>query len=91
MTASVSAAVVQQAEKLCQTAITELNSSAQKLNNRYREAGQRWRDDKYKQLGVIIDDCTKSMKKPVNELSDCVAKLREIGKVLVDIESANIK
>ena len=91
MTASVSSSAIQQAEKICQAAITELNSSAQKLNTRYREAGQRWRDDKYKQLGAIIDDCTKSMKKPVDELSDCVEKLRAIGKVLAEIESANIK
>lgn len=87
---SVSMAAIQQAENICQTAIGELNSSSQKLNSRYREAGERWRDNKYKQLGVIIDDCSKAMKSPIDDLFDCIAKLREIEKVLMEYEATNL-
>jgi len=83
-------AAIQQAENICQTAIGELNSSSQKLNSRYREAGERWRDNKYKQLGVIIDDCSKAMKSPIDDLFDCIAKLREIEKVLMEYEATNL-
>ena len=91
MSASVSMAAVQQAEKLCIAVISELNSSLKKLNTRYQEAGRQWKDDKYKQLGVIIESCTKSMKMPVDELSDCIAKLKEIEKTFADYENTNIK
>ena len=87
---SVSMAAIQQAENICQTVIGELNSSSQKLNVRYREAGERWRDDKYKQLGAIIDDCTRSMKSPIDELFDCIAKLKELEKALIEYESVNL-
>jgi len=86
---SVSTAVIQNAEKLCQTAISELNGSTQKLNTRYQEAGQRWRDNKYKQLGTIINDCSRAMKSPIDELSDCISKLRELEKAIAEYESTN--
>ena len=87
---SVSTAAIQQAENICQTAIGELNGSTQKLNARYREAGERWRDDKYKQLGVIINDCSRAMKSPIDELFDCISKLRELEKAIVEYESTNL-
>ena len=87
---SVSMAAVQQAENICLNAIGELNSSTQRLNTRYREAGERWRDDKHKQLGVIINDCSRSMKSPIDELFDCIAKLRELEKAIIEYESTNL-
>ena len=87
---SVSLAAIQQAESICQSAIGELNNSSQKLNSRYREAGERWRDNKYVQLGTIINDCSNAMKSPIDELFDCIAKLREIEKALVEYESTNL-
>ena len=87
---SVSMAAIQQAESICQNAIGELNSSTQKLNTRYREAGEQWRDDKYKQLGGIINDCSRVMKSPIDELFDCITKLRELEKAIVEYESTNL-
>ena len=87
---SVSMAALQQAESICQNAIGELNSSTQKLNSRYREAGERWRDDKYKQLGVIINDCSKAMKSPIDELFDCISKLKELEKAIIEYESTSL-
>jgi NADH:ubiquinone oxidoreductase subunit D len=84
-------AAIQNAQAVCSRAIQDLNSSAQKLNNRYRDAGQRWRDNKYTQLGGIIDDCSRALKSPVEELFDCLQKLNEIEKVLFEYESVNLR
>ena len=87
---SVGIGAVQNAQAICSGAIQDLNSSAQKLNNRYREAGQRWRDNKYAQLGGIINDCARALRSPVDELFDCINKLKEIERVLVEYESINL-
>ena len=87
---SVGMAAIQNAQTACNGAIQDLNNSAQKLNNRYREAGQRWRDNKYAQLGGIINDCSRALKSPVDELFECLNKLNEIEKVLLEYESVNL-
>ena len=81
---------VQHAQALVSGAIQDLNSSAQKLNNRYREAGERWRDNKYTQLGMIINDCTRALKSPIDELFDCLNTLKELENRIVEIESQNL-
>ena len=87
--ASVSLMAIQHAESICQTAIAELNTSTKKLSTRYQEAGERWRDDKYKQLGVIIGDSARAMKSPIDELFECIAKLQEMEKAIVEYQSTN--
>ena len=87
---SVGLDAIQSAQTICVGAIQDLNNSAQKLNNRYREAGQRWRDNKYAQLGGIINDCSRALRSPVEELFDCLEKLKEIEKVLLEYESVNL-
>jgi hypothetical protein len=87
---SISIAAIQQAENICQTAIGELYSSSQKLKSRFQEAGEYWSDEKYKQLGVIIDDCSSAMKPPIDELFACIVKLQEIEKAFVEYESTNL-
>jgi hypothetical protein len=83
-------AAIQQAESICQTAIGELNGSSQKLNARYQEAGERWRDEKHKQLGVIINDCSRAMKSPIDELFDCISKLQALEKAIIEYESTSL-
>ena len=87
---SVGVIAVQSAQAVCSGAIQDLNASAQKLNNRYREAGQRWRDNKYAQLGGIINDCSRALRSPVDELFECLNKLQEIENVLLEYESVNL-
>ena len=88
--ASVGLNAIHYAQSVCQGAIQDLNSSSQKLNNRYREAGQQWKDNKYAQLGGIINDCSRALKSPIEELFDCLNKLKEIEKVLLEYESVNL-
>ena len=87
---SVGLGAIQNAQAVCSGAIQDLNTASQKLNNRYREAGQRWRDNKYAQLGGIINDCSRALKSPIEELFDCMNKLKEIEKVLLEYESVNL-
>ena len=87
---SVGLNAVQNAQNVCLGAIQDLNNSAQKLNNRYREAGQRWRDNKYAQLGGIVDDCSKALKSPVEELFDCINKLKELENAIKDYDNTNL-
>ena len=87
---SVGLAAIQNAQAVCLGAIQDLNNSAQKLNNRYQQAGSDWNDKKYKQLGGIINDCSRALRSPVDELFDCLNKLKDIEKVLLEYESTNI-
>jgi len=87
---SVGLPAIQQAQAICNGVIQDLNGSAQKLNQRYNDAGQRWKDSKYKQLGGIISDCSSALRSPIEELFDILKKLAEIEKVLVEYESINL-
>ena len=87
---SVGLTALQNARAICMGAIQDLNSSAQRLNNRYRDAGQRWRDNKYAQLGGIINECTGALKSPVDELFECNAKLSELEKALLEYQNQNL-
>ena len=88
--ANVSRAAVKQAENLCKAAISELNNSNKKLGNRFREAGQHWKDNKYKQLGEIINECQTAMNRPVKELMECVIKLQEMEKAIIAYEETTL-
>ena len=88
--ASVDMNTVKNAQILCNEAIEVLNSSVQKLNNRYRDAGQQWRDEKYKQLGNIVSDCSRALKSPLEELRDCLAKLKELEKSILEYNGQKI-
>ncbi|MDR0219943.1 MAG: hypothetical protein LBI54_00880 [Lachnospiraceae bacterium] len=88
--ASVGLNAAQYAQSVCQGAIQDLNGSSQKLNNRYREAGQQWKDSKYVQLGGIVNDCSRALKSPVEELFECLNKLKEIETALREYESVNL-
>jgi len=87
---SVGMTAIQNAQAVCSGAIQDLNNSAKKLENRYRDAGQGWRDKKYEQLGGIINDCSRALKSPIEELFECLKKLSEIEKVLLEYESVNL-
>jgi len=78
------------AQKVCMEAIQDLNSSSKKLEDRYRDAGREWKDKKYEQLGGIVNDCNRALKSPIDELFDCVSKLNEIEKVLLEYENTNL-
>jgi len=87
---SVGMAAVQGAQNVCSGAIQDLNSAAQKLSERYRDAGRDWKDKKYEQLGGIVNDCTRALRSPVDGLFECVAKLQEIERILREYDETNL-
>ena len=87
---SVGMGAIHNAQTVCREAIQDLNSSSKKLEDRYKNAGLEWKDKKYEQLGVIINDCSRALKSPVDELFECLDKLGEIERVLRDYDSVNL-
>ena len=87
---SVEIAAIKGAQDVCNGAVHDLNATAHKLNNRYREAGLYWKDSKYTQLGSIIDDCSKALKLPIEEILDCLNKLNELESAIIEYESVNL-
>ncbi len=74
---------VSQAIRLCQEMQNELKNSRKSLQNQYRAAGSTWKDEKYQQLGRIVDECSGAMERPERELTETMNKL---GKLLLAIE-----
>jgi len=88
--ASVGLEAVRNAQALCMGAIQDLNSASAKLKSGYQQAGQQWKDKKYEQLGGIVNDCERAMKSPIQELFECVEKLKNIETVLNEYDSTNL-
>ena len=86
---SVGLASVQNAQAICSGAIQDLNGSAERLTHRYNNAGAEWHDNKYDQLGSIVNDCVRAMRAPIDELFECLGKLQEIEKAIIAYESQN--
>jgi len=88
--ASVNLEVVRNAKTVCMGAIQDLNSLAEKLKNRYQQAGQRWKDKKYEQLGSIVNECTSALRQPIDALFDSVKTLEGFEKALQEYDDTNL-
>ena len=88
--ASVNLAVVKNAQSVCNEGIQDLNRCATILQHQYLQAGERWKDSKYAQLGGIVHECSTALRKPIQDLVDCLDKLKEIETALLKYESANL-
>lgn len=87
---SVDAAAVAGAISLCKQSIQILNKASIDLSRKYVSAGTFWKDSKYQQLGGIINECTTELNKPHGELEDCLSKLIELQKAVLDYEQTKI-
>jgi len=88
--ADVELTIVKKAQSACNEAIQDLNSAAVKLQQRYLQAGDGWKDSKYAQLGGIVHECSSALRFPIEELIECLNKLKDIETVLSDYESTNL-
>lgn len=87
---SVERAAVQGGIGCCKTSIHELESASQSLKRSYQQAGSGgWRDQKYAQLGGIVEECCSALTKPIAELQECMGKLNELLSAIGDYESIN--
>lgn len=57
--------------------------TATKLNQIYKNAGESgWNDNQYHNLGIVINDCTKELMKPIGQLDELKNKLEQLKKVV---------
>lgn len=88
---SVDSSAVEGGIRCCQTSIREFETTTKKLIQAYRMAGSGgWQDQKYKELGGIVQDCCMAMKKPAKELMDCLEKLEALLKAVRSYESTDL-
>ena len=83
--ASVNLAIVKNAQSVCNDGIQDLNRTASKLQQHYLQAGEQWKDSKYSQLGGIVHECSTAIRNPIQELIDCLDKLKEIEIAVVSV------
>lgn len=76
---SVEAAAVQGGIGCCKTAIHELQTAAQKLQQNYQKAGSGgWKDQQYARLGGIVEECNSALTKPISDLENCISNLEKL-------------
>ena len=87
---SARSSIVKNAQEVCNEGIQDLNRTASHLQRCYQDAGQSWKDSKYAQLGGIVHECSTALRHPINELVDCLNKLKNLETALLEYESTNL-
>lgn len=88
---SVERAAIQGGLGCCKTSMHELESAAKSLKRYYQQAGAGgWRDEKYAQLGGIVEECCSSLTRPIAELQECMNKLNDLLQAVGGYESVNL-
>lgn len=88
---SVESSAVESGIRCCQASIMELETAIKALLHGYQAAGAGgWRDQKYKELGGIVQECCEAMRKPSKELQDCLVKLEALLKAVKKYETMNL-
>lgn len=87
---SVEKSAVEKSIALCTRTIEQYKQTSGFLQKKYRDAGIGWHDEKYRQLGGLVNDCTTALNAPISELEECLHKLNEILKAIEKYESENL-
>lgn len=88
---SVERAAVQGGIGCCKTSIHELEGASKSLQRSYQQAGSGgWRDQKYAQLGGIVEECCSALTKPIAELQECMTKLNDLLQAIGEYENVNL-
>ena len=88
---SVESAAVQGGIGCCKTAIQELQTAAQKLQQNYRKAGSGgWRDQQYARLGGIVEECSSALTKPISDLEACISNLQKLLSAIQDYSDVSL-
>ena len=88
---SVESAAVQGGIGCCKTSIQELETASKNLKSSYQQAGSGgWKDQKYAALGGIVEECCSALTKPIGELQQCMGKLQELLKAIIEYESTSL-
>ena len=77
--------------KVCEAAIDNLKQASLTLTKQYQDAGSSgWRDDKYNDLGRLIEQCNGSLNKPIRDLEGSLSKLQQLLEEVERYESTKI-
>ena len=88
---SVERAAIQGGIGCCKTSIHELESASKSLQRSYQQAGSGgWRDQKYAQLGGIVEECCSALTTPIAELKECMSKLNDLLQAVGEYENINL-
>ncbi len=88
---SVDSDSIRNGKRVCEAAIEKLKQASLTLTKQYQEAGSSgWRDDKYNDLGRLIEQCNGSLNKPVRDLEESLSKLQLLLEEVERYESTKI-
>lgn len=87
---SVEKAALLGAISLCNESINNFQKTSSVLSKKYQSAGSDWRDNKYTQLGTIVNECNTALNQPVKQLQECITKLNELLKAVDEYENIHI-
>lgn len=89
---SVEEAAVRGGISCCQISMQELSDAVRQLQSRYQQAGANgWRDNKYAELGSIVNECCTALSRSLNELRECERKLGEILRVVSNYDETHVR
>lgn len=81
---------VQAGKRVCEELQQQLSNNASQLTGLYQEMGNGWRDEKYAQLGVIIEDCTSILSKVSSDIDPLKEQLDQLLQALNEYEQMRI-
>ena len=88
---SVDKIAVQSGIGVCRTCIQELQKTSMKLQNSYQQAGASgWKDQKYSDLGRLINECCTALNKPVQDLQSCQSTLETMASTIDEYNDVNM-
>ena len=73
--------------KLCIASQSELEKTTTNIQKQYKELGNTWKDNKYKEFGEILDKSCGALKQPLSELKRCELFLKDIYEIIAEYES----
>lgn len=88
---SVDTKAIQGGINCCKAAIQKLEDASAVFLQRYHKAGcGGWNDKNYTALGMIVDDCRNSLRKPISELQNCLYNLNELFRSIEEYEQISL-
>jgi hypothetical protein len=82
--------LLKDAVNLCSRARHTLSATQSSMQRDYRRAGNDWSDEKYRQLGDIVNECDFTIKKSVNELNICLTSLERLRSIVTEYENVSL-
>ena len=87
--ANVDGTIVQKMIRSCNDTLSRIEKSKQGLVGKYQSLSGTWSDTKYKDLGVIVDECSSAITSASGVLKDIVQKMEQLNIHIKEYEGVN--